>query len=59
MENIKIVLIEAVLMSNGELIHYGRSLGFIGKKQSERVQANATKIARGREMIVALNPEVA
>lgn len=52
----KVVLIEAVLMDNDELIHFGKSLGFIGKKQRELIDAGdgACKLARGGEVIVGM-----
>ncbi len=50
----EVVYIEAVLMDNGELLHYGRSLGFIGKRQQELVDNQATKITKGKEKIVAI-----
>lgn len=55
----KVVYLEAVLMANGEIIHYGKSLGVISEKQQELVEAGATKIARGKEIIVAIGDQVA
>lgn len=49
-----VVMLEAVLMGNGEVIHFGKSLGFAGKKQMELVESGATKIARGNEPVVAI-----
>ena len=52
----EIVYIEAVLMENNELIHFGKSLGFITNEQRSRVDARATKLTRGKEIVVALSP---
>ena len=49
-----IVLVEGVLLENGEVIHYGKSLGFINKKQKKLVEAGATKYPRGNEPVVAV-----
>lgn len=54
-----IVLLEAVLMGNGEIIHFGKSLGCINKKQQDLVENGATKTARGHEIIVAIGKDVA
>lgn len=54
-----VVYIEAVLMDNGEVIHYGKSLGFINKRQQELVDAEATKLTKGNEIVIALGEEVA
>ena len=59
MEYPKIVLIEGALMANGEVIHFGKSLGFINKKQKDLVESGANKIARGNEPVVALGDKVA
>jgi hypothetical protein len=55
MEYPKIVYVEAVLMENGELIHYGQSLGFINARQKKLVESDgAAKLAKGGETIVAI-----
>jgi len=54
MENIKVVHIEAVLMNNGEVIHFGKSLGFVSFDQMDLVKKGATKLSRGGEIVVAL-----
>lgn len=54
-----IVLLEAALMENGEVIHFGKSLGYINKKQLDLVEKGATKTARGNEPIVAIGSNVA
>lgn len=54
-----VVQLEAVLMENGEVIHYGKSLGFINKKQRELVESGATKLARGGEVMIALKDDTA
>lgn len=54
MDQPKIVLLEACLMPNGEVIHYGKSLGWVGKRQLELIESGAHKIARGGEPIVAV-----
>lgn len=59
MEYPKIVYIEAILMANGELIHYGKSLGYISDKQIEIIESGAEKLTRGSESVVALNPNIA
>lgn len=54
MEDIKVVCLEAILMPNGEVMHFGKSLGFVSKKQMELVEAGATKLTRGGEVVVAM-----
>ena len=54
-----VVLIEGVIMANGELIHYGRSLGFVNEKQLELLETGANKTARGHEPIIALGDNTA
>lgn len=55
----KVVLLEAVVMGNGEVIHFGQSLGFINQRQKQLLEKRASKIARGKEPIVALGDNVA
>lgn len=55
----KVVLLEAVAMANGEIIHYGKSLGFMNQKQIELLESGATKMSRGSEPVVAVGSEVA
>ena len=50
----EIVLIEALLMDNDELIHYGKSLGFITKEQRDLIENKATKLTKGKEIVVCL-----
>ncbi len=50
----EIVYIEAVLMDNGELIHFGKTLGFITDKQRGLLDARATKMTKGSEPVVAI-----
>lgn len=57
--DIKVVLVEAVLMPNGEVIHFGKTLGFANKRQIELVEKGANKITKGGETIIALGEEVA
>ena len=42
-----IVYVEAALMENGEVLHYGKSLGFINDKQKDLVESGATKLTKG------------
>jgi len=54
----KIVYVEAVLMDNNELIHMGKTLGFIGKKQRELIDtedSGACKLTKPSQPIVAIN----
>ncbi|MEK6883751.1 MAG: hypothetical protein AABY22_29250 [Nanoarchaeota archaeon] len=48
-------------MDNDELIHKGKTLGFIGKQQRGLLNTGngACKLARGGEVIVALGQEPA
>ncbi len=46
-------------MPNNEVIHYGKSLGFISGKQADLVKAQATKLTKGNEIIVAVGNNVA
>lgn len=55
----KVVLIEGVVMANGEFVHYGKSLGYMNKEQQRRLEAGAGKLARGGEAIIALGEETA
>jgi len=55
----KCIYIEAVVMENGEVLHYGKSLGFICDKQMELIKAGATKIVRGNEIVIALWDNIA
>jgi len=57
--DLKIVYLEAVLMPNGELLHYGKSLGFVDKQQAKLVEGGACKITKGKEPIVAIRPNIA
>ena len=54
-----IVLVEACAMPNGELLHFGKSLGFMNKRQMELLECGAEKTARGKEPIVAVGKNVA
>lgn len=55
----KIVMVEAVLMENGEVIHFGKTLGFINEGQRKIVESEATKLAKNGQMVVALGDNVA
>ena len=48
------VLLEAVLMGNGEVIHYGKLLGFVNKKQLDLFENEVTKLSRGNKIVVAV-----
>lgn len=51
----EIVYIEAVLMDNDELIHMGKTLGFIGKRQRELVDSKgAGKMSKGGITVVEI-----
>lgn len=50
----KIVYLEAVLMDNDELIHFGKSLGFVSERQRELVESGACKMTKGSEPIVSI-----
>ena len=53
------VMLEAALMENGEVIHYGKTLGYIGKKQRELIESRATKLSRPNVVVVALGDRTA
>jgi len=55
----EIVYIEAVVMENGEVIHHGRSLGFICDKQMDLIKSYATKLTKGNKVVIALWDNVA
>lgn len=59
MENITVVYLEAVLMANGEVLHFGKSLGYAGKRQIEMVEAGATKLTKGGEVVIAIGEQPA
>lgn len=44
-------------MDNGELIHFGKSLGFVSKKQEELVESGACKMTKGSEPIVCIKTQ--
>lgn len=48
----KIVYVEALLMDNGELLHMGKSLGYVSARQDELVENGACKMTKGSEPIV-------
>lgn len=54
----KVVYLEAVLMPNGEVIHYGKSLGFVSERQKELVESGACKLTKGKEPVVSVSKEV-
>lgn len=58
-----IVYVEAVLLDNNELIHFGRSLGFISDDQYRLVTGEggpgACKLTRGGDPIVRIGGGVA
>lgn len=41
-------------MDNNELIHFGKSLGFITDRQRDLLEAHATKTTRGNEVVVCI-----
>lgn len=49
-----LVYIEASLMENGEVMHYGKTLGVISKRQQDLIDSEATKLTRGNEIVIAL-----
>jgi hypothetical protein len=57
--DLKIVYLEAVLMPNGELLHYGKSLGYADDQQINLVESGACKLTKGHEPIVAIRPNIA
>ena len=52
--DIKIVYVEAVLMPNNEVLHMGKSLGYVSDRQHELVESGACKLTRGKEPVVNL-----
>lgn len=50
----KIVYVECALMPNNELIHFGKTLGFVSDRQAEMVKKGASKLTKGSEPIVAI-----
>ncbi len=50
----EIVYIEAVLMDNDELIHFGKTLGFITADQRKLIESGASKLTRGNEPVVSI-----
>ena len=50
----KVVYLEAILMANREVLHYGKSLGFINDEQSDLVESEATRLSKSNEVIVDL-----
>lgn len=52
-----VVYLEAILMPNLELIHFGKSLGFVSERQAEMVKSGACKLSKGSEPIVSLKSQ--
>lgn len=50
----ELVYLEAILMDNKELIHKGKSLGFIGTRQSELVESKACKLSHPNMPVVEI-----
>lgn len=46
-------------MDNGELIHFGKSLGFANKRQRELIESGACKLTKGGEKVAAIGEHVA
>ncbi len=55
----KVVYLEAVLMANREVMHFGKSLGFVNERQENLVKNGATKLTKGNEVVIAVNDNVA
>lgn len=54
-----IVYIEAALMENKELLHNGKSLGYISDKQQELVESDgAAKLSKGNIPIVNIGKNI-
>lgn len=51
---ITVVYVECVLMPNKEVIHFGKSLGFVSDRQAEMVESGACKLTKGSEPVIAL-----
>ena len=54
-----VVYVEGALMEEGEVLHYGKRIGRINDKQRELIEAGATKLTRGNEIVVALGKNTA
>lgn len=54
-----VVYVEAVAMANGEIIHYGKTIGFMNERQVSMLEAGATKLTKGSEPVVAVGEAVA
>lgn len=51
------VLLSAAVMANGEVLHYGKSLGMLSKREMDLLESGACKTAKGGEPIVGIKPE--
>lgn len=49
-----IVLVECAIMANGEVLHFGKTIGWASPKQLDLLDSGAYKMARGKEPIVSL-----
>ena len=54
MDDITIVYIEAILMPSGEVVSFGKSLGFADERQVELVSNGACKMTKGGEPVIAV-----
>lgn len=52
--DIKIVYVEAVLMPNNEVLHLGKSLGYISNEQRRLVNAGVNKTSEDNIEVVEL-----
>lgn len=52
MDDIKVVYVEAILMQNGEVLHLGKTLGYVSERQAKLVESGACKITKGGEPII-------
>jgi hypothetical protein len=55
--DMKVVYVEAVLMPNREVIHFGKTLGFVTDKQAQLVDSGACKMTTGNEPVVSVSKE--
>lgn len=54
-----VVYAEAIMAPNGEIVHFGQTLGWANARQIELVENGACKITKGGEPIVSLGERIA
>lgn len=54
----EIVYLQAVLMPNGEVIHFGKTLGFLNEREWKRIREGNAKLTSAGNVVVELGDHV-